>query len=365
MPTSLAPDAVEQALYQAAARATLAPSIHNSQPWLFTVAADRLTVHADKRHRVPAIDPTGRQLGISCGAAVFGVRVALAATQIDAVTALLPDPADPDLLAAISVVGTTGSPDEDARRLDAAADARHSNRRQFTDDPVPEDVIDALTHAAEVEGAWLVPVRDLDDRVTVATLSQRADALENADPAYRAELREWSTDDPDRKDGIPAAAIPHTTGAAHDDIPIRDFDTHGSGQLPGETRSRLTQAIFVLGTGGDQMRDWLVAGQALGRVLLELTSAGFVASILSQVIEAPTTRQQLRRDLRLGGEPHLLLRVGVAEPTEPTPRRPLTEIITTDGGSADAGSADAASADAGSADAASAVPESAAGAREQ
>ena len=330
MPDALNSDSVEQALYQAAARATLAPSIHNTQPWRFVLRPGRLDVYADSQRRAPVIDPTGRQLAISCGAALFGARAALAAGQLDAVTTLLPEPAEPDLLASITVVGMTPSPDENARRLDAVADARHSNRRQFSPDPVPDDVVDTLTHAAEVEGAWLHPIRDLDDRVTVATLSQRADALQNSDPAYLAELRAWTSDDPGRHDGVPAAAVPHATGAAHDDIPIRDFDTYGAGALPTETRSSIAQTLLVLGTAGDSMRDWLIAGQALGRVLLELTSAGFVASILSQVVEAPSTRQLLRHELRLAGRPQLLLRVGTAAPTPATLRLLLTDVITTD-----------------------------------
>ncbi|MGI8691810.1 MAG: Acg family FMN-binding oxidoreductase [Geodermatophilaceae bacterium] len=268
MTTSLASDAVQQALQEAAARATLAPSIHNSQPWRLIVRPGRLDFYADQTRRASVIDPTGRQLAISCGAALFGVRVALAAAQIDAVTTLLPKPSEPDLLAATSVIGMTASPDEDARRLDTAALTRRSNRRRFTTDPVPDSLTDTLVHAAEVEGAWLHPIRELDDRVMVAVLSQRAEALQNADPDYRAELRSWTSGDPDRTDGVPAAAIPHTTGGAHDDIPIRDFDTDGAGALPTETRSSLTQTMFVLGADGDDMRSWLIAGQALGRVLL-------------------------------------------------------------------------------------------------
>ncbi len=326
----LAPDVVKSALVDAASRATLAPSIHNTQPWRFVVRSGRLDLYADPQRSVPVIDPSGRQRAISCGAALFGARVALAAAQFDVVTTLLPDPATPDLLASIAAVGVPDSADALALRLNAAADARHSNRRQFDPGPIPRDILEALTHAADIEGAWLQPVRDLDDRVTVATLSQRAQAMQNADPAYHAELQAWTGNEADRGDGVPAAVIPHTTGAAHDDIPIRDFDTRGDGELPAETRSRLDQTLLVLGTAGDALRDWLVAGQALDRVLLELTSAGFVASILSQVAEVSSTREQLRHELRLSGHPHLLLRVGVAAPTSATPRRPLTDVITTD-----------------------------------
>lgn len=328
MASILAPD-IEPMLRRAAERATLAPSIHNTQPWEFVLAPDRLDLRTDAARRLPVIDPTGRQSAISCGAALFGARVALAADGLEVATELLPDAGDPDLLATITIIGHSAEAAQQAARLDAAADHRHSNRRQFASDEVPEAIIEMLRNAAAVEGAWLQPVLSLDDRIAVATYSQHADAMQNADRAYRSELRAWTTSDPERLDGVPTSAIPQATGGAHDDIPIRDFDTQSAGQLPEETRSSLNQTMLVLGTGTDTVRDWLLAGQALGRVLLELTDAGFVASIFSQFAEVPGTRQALRHDLRLGGEPHLLLRVGRAETTPPTARRQVDDVIST------------------------------------
>ena len=77
------------------------------------------------------------------------------------------------------------------------------------------------------EGAIAVEVHDEDHRVALARLSQRADALQYADPAYRAELRAWTTDDPKRTDGVPAIAVPHVDAGSGDEVPIRDFDTLG------------------------------------------------------------------------------------------------------------------------------------------
>lgn len=320
--------AVEHALRDAAARATLSPSIHNTQPWRFVVRSGRLDLYADPTRRLPAIDPDGRQLAISCGAALFGARVALAAARLDAVTSMLPDLAEPDLLALITVAGTAADSAESAQRLNAAANSRHSNRREFGTEPVPLTVREAIGHAADIEGASLQEIRDLDDRVAVAVLTQRAETIQNAEQAYRDELAAWTTEDPNRADGVPTTSIPSGTGPSHDDIPIRRFSAGTAGALPADSRSSLEQTMFVLCTAGDGLRDWLIAGQALGRALLELTSAGFKATILSQVAEVPSTREQLRQDLRLRGNPQLLLRVGVAKQTTATARRPLRDVIT-------------------------------------
>jgi hypothetical protein len=58
--------------------AILAPSSHNTQPWRFIVNGDELLVCADRNRSLPHIDPFDRELIISCGAALFNMRVALA-----------------------------------------------------------------------------------------------------------------------------------------------------------------------------------------------------------------------------------------------------------------------------------------------
>jgi nitroreductase len=327
--------ATQQALYRAAARATLAPSIHNTQPWRLVVRPGRLDLFADPSRAVPVVDPDRRLLTISCGAALLGARLSLATAGLGVKVELLPDEStQPDLLASL-VLDDTAARDQSAHRLDLAARSRRSNRREFGEVQLPVAVVDALHDAAHLEGASLQFVTDLDDRLAVAILAQRAADMQTEDPAYRAELRAWTTDDPDRTDGVPAAAVPHVAGRpdeSRDEVPIRGFDTTSSGQLPSETRSSLHQTLFVIATVSDHRRDWLLAGQALYRVLLELTDAGYVASIFSQVCEVPSTRQELRRRLRLPANPQLLLRAGIAPPTAPTPRRPLTDVVSvTDG----------------------------------
>jgi hypothetical protein len=72
---------------------------------------------------------------------------------------------------------------------------------------------------------------------------------------------------------------------------------------------------------------WLRAGEALERVWLELTRLGYVASLLTQVIEVARTNELLRHELGLTMHPHLLMRVGQAPDTPSSPRRPFTEVV--------------------------------------
>ena len=212
-------DQVQSLLFRAAARATLAPSIHNTQPWRFVID-HQLELYSDPSRAVPVIDPEGRQRTISCGAALYGARIALSGAAAATELEILPDATrEPELMARLTVTGLTEPADLEARRLDAAARSRRSNRRRFGDEHVPPDVVDRLQHAAQAEGALLQPVTDPDDRLRLAPLLQHADAEQSADPAYRTELRAWTSDDPSRLDGVPAEAVPHVIGrhATRDD----------------------------------------------------------------------------------------------------------------------------------------------------
>lgn len=314
------------AFRRAAERATLAPSVHNTQPWRLVLGPAGLEIGVDRSRQLAVLDPTGRQLYLSVGCAVFNARVSLAASGFATMVQRGPDPTQPDVLVRIRIIEADEA-DEKLSALDTSVRSRQTNRRRFADDAVPSGLVSVLVNAAATEGADLLPVTGLEDRQTLARLSQRADAAQISDPAYRAELRAWTTRDPDRRDGVPARVVPHVNGDAHDDVPIRDFDSQGAGWLPTETRSSMDQCLLVLGTYSDDPGSWLRAGEALERVWLEVTRAGFVASVFTQVIEVAELRGLLREQLHIGPQPHVVLRVGHAPATPGTSRRRLDEVF--------------------------------------
>jgi hypothetical protein len=316
----------QDALRRAARHASLAPSIHNTQPWRFVLGAETLEIHADRTRRLRVLDPHARQLTLSCGCAVFNARVALAAAGYAATVARLPEPANPDLLARIGIDGGC-PPGHRLARLDPTIETRQTNRRAFTDEHVPDEIVELLVDAARCEGVSAVPVVRDEDRMALARLSQLAEREELVDPAYRAELRAWTSTDPDRLDGVPASAVPHVDAGAEDDLPIRDFDTRGAGGLPTQTRSSLKQCLLLLCTDQDRPASWLRAGEALERVLLEITRHGYAVSPFTQVIEVAYTNALLRSELRLETFPHILLRIGHAPETPRTRRRHLADML--------------------------------------
>ena len=106
--TTVTTTRLTQALRRAAVRATLAPSVHNTQPWRFRLAPDALEIYLDGSRRLQVLDPFGRQQMISCGCALFNARVSLAASGVDVEVERFPDPLRPDLLARVRIVGGAG-----------------------------------------------------------------------------------------------------------------------------------------------------------------------------------------------------------------------------------------------------------------
>lgn len=300
--------------------ATLAPSMHNTQPWKFRVLRDSqaIEVRADPARMLRHGDPHGRAVHIACGAALFNLRIAVAAGGREPVTRLLPDPAEPLLLATVRL-GGRHRPGEDERDLYAAIPARHTNRRPFSARPVPPGVLAELVQAARLEGAVL----DLPDHgETCRLLGVVADAETDllADPGYRAELARWAGGKRDQ-DGIPGSAAGPRDPRGR--TPVRDFL---GGATAGYEWFEEAPQLAVLSTKGNDRGDWLRAGQALQRVLLTVTLRGIAASPLTQPLE--TRDAWLVREPGAGsGWPQLILRIGYGLPAPASPRRPVRDVL--------------------------------------
>ncbi len=92
-----APLTAEEMAAYVVAVAVWAPSVHNTQPWWFSVARQEISLHADAGRQLTVADPRGREIMISCGAALFTARLALRSLGYIPETSVLPDPGRPFL----------------------------------------------------------------------------------------------------------------------------------------------------------------------------------------------------------------------------------------------------------------------------
>jgi nitroreductase len=315
----------EGELRAAAAAAIRAPSLHNSQPWRFRLRDGAIEVLADRSRQLTVADSAGWAVHIACGAATFNARLALADAGTPADVTLLPRDAGPDVIARL----TPGSP-RPATYLDealfAAIPRRHSNRKPFFPDPVPSTVRAQLIEAARTEMAWLDLLVGMTALSGFAEIAQSADRVLRRNPQYQAEMIGWTHAD-QAPDGVPVTAG-GPAAEPQDLLPQRAFTDQR--RAPGRDFEP-EPLVAILGSAGDRPTDQITAGQALQRVLLTVTDAGLSASMLSQPIEVPTARDQLRRSLHRSGIPQMALRIGYGQPGRPTPRRDLADVLAEQG----------------------------------
>lgn len=331
-------------LTQAAVAALPAPSIFNSQPWRWRISNDLAQLRADRARQLRSVDPDGRMLTVSCGIALHHALTTLAAKGAKVRVERFPDPDDPDLFATIRVEGAE-RPDPTALRMTAFMTVRRTDRRPFAEVRVPPEKLELIRAAAEAVGAHLHVLRS-EDVLLMTAAATRAATAESTDPEYRADLRNWTRRDSHHAtDGLPAQSSP--ADGSHRPVPLRVFavpdaeagrSAAGSAFVGGDEQQVDRYSLpdrsaryAVLFMDSDAPKDWLTAGEALSAVLLTAVGAGLAASPMSDVVEVPATRHQLRAVLSGIGYPVIAIRFGVpvddARPAFATPRRAATDVI--------------------------------------
>ncbi|PWN03316.1 hypothetical protein DJ010_09395 [Nocardioides silvaticus] len=302
--------------------ACLAPSVHNTQPWRWHAVGDRLFLHADRSRQLVHEDPSGRNLVISCGAALDHLRFAARALGLTADITRFPDGPRSDLIAVVDL--RHGLPSPTAAEDIALLRQRCTDRRRFTSWPVHALAREVLVAAARRRGALAVAVTEPGQRIELELLSRRAHHLRSLNRAALEEQASWVG--PGRPtDGIPSSVLPDQVGPA----PTR----FGPGTLTEERAVvESTDGMIVLGGRDDDRAGWLRTGEALSSLWLRATRDGLSVVPLSLPVEVPSVRGELTAALEEPNVvPHILLRIGwqaIGRSELPrTPRRPVADVL--------------------------------------
>ncbi|MBC6463872.1 hypothetical protein, partial [Actinomadura sp. HBU206391] len=207
--------------------ASQAPSVHNTQPWWFGVTGLRLSLHADVDRRLDVADPDGREMLISCGAALFTLRLAARRLGHTVEVRLLPDPDRPGLIADIDI-GSRRAVTDGERRMFEQIRRRRSHRGGFGPRRLPTALLSALSDEARHEGAALRIVADPRVKTALGALSVTAEQIQRQDADLVAELARWAPAPGTRRhDGVHSDAYSREPVRTEPHFAERDF---GRGQ---------------------------------------------------------------------------------------------------------------------------------------
>jgi hypothetical protein len=276
-PAAASPDEVARFVAEAALHA---PSVRNSAPWWFSTEDSAICVRADLERKLAVADPAGRELIISCGAAVFTARIALRYLGLLPKVSVLPEADVPDLIARIGWDAERRPPGDYERGLFGEIPKWHARRGGFDTDRLPVGLMSRFVEEAARENVKLAVMAADDHRAAVLAVMTAADSALKLDQARASEGATW--------------------------VPPGDTDR---GEAPGSPAS--AGIVTVLTTAADQKADWVSAGQALQRVLLVAGSHGAAVAVSGRALGFVQLREFIRSELTGGDFPQLVLRFGM------------------------------------------------------
>lgn len=307
-----------------------APSLHNSQPWLWRYDGHTLRLYAVPERMLPTTDSGGRQLLLSCGAALDHLRVAVAAAGWRPSVDRFPNPNERNHLANItfhrSVIVT------DAERARAEAVQRRYTERLPLAAPQSWADFEGILQSISEPGDAVVDVLPENSRPALAHAARMATSLRRYDSDYHAELH-WWTGHVISATGVPSGAL---VGRGEQDRVAINRPFPAKSTEPGRCTETEDDhaAVLVLSTASDTASDIVRCGEVLSSVLLEATVAGYATCPLTNLTEMARSRALIRSMVGERNLPQILIRIGGLpqrdSPPARTPRLPLEQILSLD-----------------------------------
>ncbi|GGB00966.1 Acg family FMN-binding oxidoreductase [Allosediminivita pacifica] len=303
--------------------ATLAPNGHNTQPWVFHLDGDTISIRPDLSRRTAVVDPDDHHLFTSLGCAAETLAIAARAHGHAPEFTRTDD--------RIDITLGTGRPEPGP--LYAAIPARQSTRAPYDGQPLTSDALRQLAAAAGQEGISVEFFTDDRRKEALLDLVVAANSTQMEDPAFIAELRDWLRFTPEealgRRDGLFTASS-------------------GNPVLPGWLTRSLFGVLFTKEAENDKYRShvrssagiavftgdaadpehWIAVGRAYQRFALQATALDIRTAHLNQPVEVPRIRDELAAWMGIPGRrPDLVVRFGHGPTLPMSLRRPPEAVI--------------------------------------
>ena len=307
--------------------ARLAPSVHNTQPWVVALRGNGVEVKVDKRHALSEGDPTGRQtmisLGVFCealvvGAAMFGLVIVDIELQAKHATVSF----------GISKRTLTLSK---SRQSTTLLHKRSSDRSVYRPTTISQANIESIEKTDIGLAASIRVVTDKSILQQIAQLTGQGIGLALSNPSFRKELSHYLLLPGSRKKrgiNIRSLYINPLLAYLQPLLMRAGIGLHKEAQL--ERRRWLSASgVIVILADGDLSRFWLESGRAYLRASLAAEALGFSQATSAAIVEASTYHEDI--EALLGTHKRILglIRIGKGSSVRyPSPRLSPEELIT-------------------------------------
>ena len=304
----------------------LAPSVRNSQPWLFKVEGNVISLFADRAKQFSRADPDQRQLIISCGAALH--HLCTAARHFGHVVQVETFSGEPDHVADIRLSGSAPADESETIMFYAIHKETVAPQPFRVQRKVPDALLTELIRIGNRGATWLQIVHERGARDTVAGLVAEGDRIQYRDEDFRKELEPWLK--------LNSRSTHHGRGFVDgvnfvasyvEALLVRSFPSAEAFAKADRQLAEQAPVIALLGTYEADPRAWLAAGETMAAVLLRALAVGVHASFLNQPVEVPQLCAKLVQELKLPGNPQLLFCLGYPEAASSGKVRSAADLV--------------------------------------
>lgn len=326
-------DVISEDTHEILRLASLAPSGHNTQPWLVQIHdPEHFTLRIDESRYLPEVDPTHRETLISMGCFLENLTLAAGNLGYQASVGVIAENTDDTEIAQVKL-----TQDKQIKYPVEWIENRRTLRSGYSHEPIQPKDLHFLTEADASNWKYYAPNSRQSEYIENATLE--AFTQQTYRDAAQAELADWirfsRREIKEHQDGLTPATIEMPwiakliTGMFYNEENVMSDSFRETGIKGVKDQLGQHGGWLVLTAEDSNPESLLESGRRFQRLALKAREKNIAVHPMSQALEEEPWKDQVAQDLDIQGEVQFLLRVGyVNSYSEPvSPRRPVDWFV--------------------------------------
>lgn len=288
----------------------LAPSTHNSQPWLFKVESNICEIYSNPAIAIKEADPSGRDLYISLGCLIENIYIAAAYYNIVCKISYLLD-LDTNLVARLRFDNLDNTMEQILyKNLIRAIIKRQTVRGIFRNRVIDPKILKSIkSNNKEVILNTIIDSRMIEK---LSDLTAKGLRLAYQNRSFRKEMATWfRTNLSTKKEGLPGYALNMSTPLSliFPNL-VRYFNIGTLVSKINYKSMSSAKMVCVFSSKLDDKKSWLEIGREAERVMLLLTSKNIKTSIFVAAVEIGELYLKVQEILKIKTRPQFILCAG-------------------------------------------------------
>lgn len=301
--------------------AVLAPSTHNSQPWLFEIQKNSCKILINPKINITQADPKGRDLYISLGCCIENFITAAQYFNVYKKISYAPKNKK-NLVAEIHFVNLSKLNIKKNAKLQPMIEAvkkRITVRGVFQQKKIPETVIKNIKNDQDFKKLTLHVVTNKEQIVDLSKLTAEGLRIAYKSKQFRKEMYKWFVNNfSKRREGLPGYSLKMPTVlSVIFPFMVRFFNI---GNLVSKLNYRSMSSmplVCVISAKESNPATWLQVGRLAERTMLKLHSKNIKTSIFVASVEMGNLYKQVQKVLRTQDRPQFLFCAGYMDTNQP------------------------------------------------